>query len=98
MDEGPLHDLLMVIVGAIVLNAMRYDPVPFGDATTLAIAGLPVLMIGWGLFDLGRAALKRLHREREVGIGMTDLEKPQVSIAKIDKALLLGGLAMERSW
>ena len=59
MDEGPLDNLLMVIIGAIALNAMRYDPVPFGDAATLAFAGLPALMIGLGLFNLARAVLKR---------------------------------------
>src|SRR6516225_545945 len=59
MDEGPLDNLLMVIVGAIALNAMRYDPIPFGDAKTLAFAGFLVLAIGWGLFNLARAALKR---------------------------------------
>ena len=59
MDEGPLDNLLMVIIGAIALNAMRYDPIPFGDAKTLAFAGFLVLAIGWGLFNLARAALKR---------------------------------------
>jgi hypothetical protein len=64
MDEGPLDNLVMVIVGAIALNAMRYDPIPFGDAKTLAFAGLPALLIGWGLFNLGRAALSAIAQGR----------------------------------